>query len=83
LFHALDGLHLGAARRHWRIEVYSVADGMRQRWVQLALQGKERRMVTLSLAPSDGARRVVTALSSWLADPVDRPAIVKSVCSAA
>jgi len=77
LFAALDGLDLDVEKRRWRIEVYSVADRARHRWVQLSLRGRERRMLTLSLATTDGARRVVNTLSSWLADPGHKPDTVR------
>jgi hypothetical protein len=78
LFAALDGLDLDVEKRRWRIEVYSVADRARRRWVQLSLRGRERRMLTLSLATTDGAWRVVNALSSWLADPGHKPEMVRT-----
>jgi hypothetical protein len=76
LFTALDGLDLDVARHHWRIEVYSVADRARHRWIQLALRGSESLMLTLSLPTSDDVLRIVDALCSWLADPAHKPEMV-------
>jgi hypothetical protein len=81
LFTALDGLKFDAARHRWRIEVYSVADRARHRWIQLSLRGRESRMLTLSLATSDGARRIVETLASWMTDPGHKPDMVQAACA--
>lgn len=74
LFSALDGLKLGVARQHWRIEVFGIADAARRRWIQLALRGRNRhRMLTLSFRRSDNAERIVETVMNWLSNPVDRP----------
>lgn len=81
LFTALDGLKFDAARHHWRIEVYSVADRARHRWIQLSIRGRESRMLTLSLGTSDGARRIVDTLASWMTDPGHKPDMVQAACA--
>jgi hypothetical protein len=80
LFDALDGLDLDVARDHWRIEVYSVADRARHRWIQLALLGRESLMLTLSLPTSDDVRPIVAGLASWLVDPRHHSEMVQAAC---
>jgi hypothetical protein len=69
LCEALDGRHLRASGRDWRVEVYGVFDDHGRRWVQLALDGDQIRVVTLSLAPTHGPRHAVRSLRSWLDNP--------------
>ena len=69
LFAALDGRDLSASGGQWRIEVLGIADEDHGRWVQLALNGRQRYLVTLRLHAGDGTQRAVAALAGWLANP--------------
>jgi len=68
LFGALDGRDLTIAGGRWRIEVFSVSECDGHRWVQLALSGEKRGMLTMKVSPSDGAGRVLMGISSWIGD---------------
>ena len=68
LFVALDGRDLTIAGGHWRIEVFSVSESGGQRWLQLALSGERRGMLTMKVSPSDGAGRVLMGISSWIGE---------------
>ena len=69
LFSALDGRDLTIAGGRWRLEVYSVSDFQGHRWVQLALDGLKRCMVTVKLSPTDGVSRVLSGVTSWVRGP--------------
>lgn len=69
LFAALDGRDLSAVGGQWRIEVLGIADEDHDRWVQLAVHGRQRYLVTLRLHAGDGTQRAVAALAGWLANP--------------
>lgn len=71
LFDSLDGRSLTASGVPWRIEVFSIADADHDRWVQLALCGHQRYLLTLRLHVGDGTQRAVAALAGWLANPSD------------
>jgi hypothetical protein len=71
LFASLDGRDLSASGQQWRIEVFGIADADHDRWIQLAVSGSERYLITLRLHAGDGAQRAVAALTGWLANPVD------------
>lgn len=76
LFAALDGRQVTLSRTKWRVEVYSVVDKFGRRWIQLALNGQTKIMLTLRLAAGAGARHVVFVLSSWLSNPSGSPDIL-------
>jgi hypothetical protein len=77
LFIALDGRGVVAGSGgRYRIEVYSVRDEAGCRWIQLALHGAGRHMITVRQAHGDSAQHVVLALSSWLADPSQKPHVL-------
>jgi hypothetical protein len=69
LFAALDGRDVSASGGQWRIEVFGIADDDHDRWVQLALNGRQRYLVTLRLHAGCGTQRAVAALAGWLAHP--------------
>lgn len=69
LFSALDGTQLQVGGADWRVEVFGVIDEPERRWVQIALEGTRRRILTLRLDPTQGARHVVRQISSWLTNP--------------
>lgn len=71
LFVALDGRHVAGAGHRWRVEVFSVCDRRGRRWIQLALKGRPRYMLTLRLIAGAGLDHVMLALSSWIANPCD------------
>jgi hypothetical protein len=50
VFHVLDGHDFDFDGSHCHVEVYGVFDDGDDRWVQLALEGQEHRMVTLKIA---------------------------------
>lgn len=67
LFVSLDGHSLAAGREPWQVEIYSVRDENRRRWVQTGLVGHQRRfLITLELPEGAGASDVKHALVRWL-----------------
>jgi len=68
-FYALDGQCLSVDGRAWCVCVFSVTDANEDRWVQLALEGRDRKVLTLRLAPSHHAEHAFVSLSCFLADP--------------
>ena len=77
LFDRLQDRDLTVDGRTWRIEVYSIRDRGRVRWIQLALDGIPRHILALKLATGDGHRPAVLALSSWLAKPCEAKHILR------
>ncbi len=71
-FEQLDGRDLVVSHRHWRVQVFSVSDHADNRWVQLGIDGPERRMLTLRLPAEAGPQTAISAISSWLHDPMAR-----------
>jgi hypothetical protein len=69
LFRALDGRDLTVAGGRFRIRVFSIADLSNARWVQLALDGGARCMLTLKLSAGDGVSQVLNAVASWVGNP--------------
>jgi len=69
LFAALDGRDLVVSGEAWHLEVYSVCEQAGRRWVQLAIDGQQRYMLTLALATGSGVRQAVRAVNEWLAAP--------------
>src|SRR6187399_1948549 len=69
LYTALDGRELILRGHHWKIEVFSACKVTGACYIQLALQGVERHMLTLRVAPSADFRAVVPRLLSWLLHP--------------
>ncbi|HXT70192.1 MAG TPA: hypothetical protein VN700_10585 [Vicinamibacterales bacterium] len=53
----------------WRVEVFSVIDEPERRWLQIALDGGARRVLTIRLSQTEGARQIVRQISTWLVDP--------------
>ena len=50
VFQVLDGHDFDFEGTHCHVEVYGVYDDGEYRWVQLALEGQQHRMVTLKIA---------------------------------
>lgn len=70
LFAALDGQCLSVDGRAWNIYVFSVTDMNDNRWVQLALEGRHRRVLTLRLPPSHHREEAFASLCCFLTDPL-------------
>jgi hypothetical protein len=67
LFRSLDGQSLTTGHESWQVEIYSVQDEERRRWVQTGLVGDLRRfLITLELPEGAGAADVKRALVGWL-----------------
>jgi hypothetical protein len=67
LFLNLDGQTLTTGDDCWQVEIYSVNDQNRRRWVQAGLVNQPQRyMLTLELPEGAGASTVKRALASWL-----------------
>jgi hypothetical protein len=77
LFAALDGRDLMIQGEAWHLEVYSVCEEAGRRWIQMAVDGPRRHMVTLALATRAGVKQTVQALSQWLEEPSETHLIVK------
>ncbi len=73
VFELVDGPDLLVSGQRWRAEVFSVSDGAGYRWVQMGLDGPDHYMLTLRLESGAGPQSVISALSSWLHDPEERP----------
>lgn len=69
LFHALDGCELRARGELWHLEIFSVCELGGARYVQLALNGSERHMLTLRVNHDADIRRLIPRLLSWLLKP--------------
>jgi hypothetical protein len=68
-FSALDGQCLSVDGRAWSVCVFSVTDANDNRWIQLALEGCDRKVLTLKLAPSQQPQHAFVSLSCFLTDP--------------
>lgn len=79
LFSALDGTQLSVDGSAWRVEVFSVIDEPERRWVQLALEGADRNILTVRLDHSESPRQVVEQLSTWIHDPLAATNILQRV----
>ena len=72
LFEGLDGRDLLIKGAAWHLEVYAVCEEAGRRWVQIAIDGPRRHMLTLALATRSGVQQAVDVLSNWLEqDPTD------------
>lgn len=69
LFDALDGLPVRLGQNQWSLRVYGVIDADGGRWVQLALEGADRRVLTLRISELHGPRDAARTLSAWLSNP--------------
>jgi len=78
-FNALDGQRLLVGGHAWSVCVFSVTDANENRWVQLALEGGDRKVVTLCLEPSHDLGKAFASLSSFLADPHAAPNVLSHV----
>jgi hypothetical protein len=63
----LDGEVVACGQETWRMEVYGIVEGDTQRWIQLGLQGFDRRNLLVKLAYRASDTDVVTAIQQWLA----------------
>jgi hypothetical protein len=63
----LDGEVVACGPATWRLEVYGIVEGDSQRWIQLGLEGFDRRNLLVKLAYRAGGEDVVTAVQHWLA----------------
>ena len=70
IFAALDGQSLSSNSGDWNVYVFSVTDQDDLRWVQLALDGCSRQILTLRLAPTQDPNQAFASLSYFLADPM-------------
>ena len=68
-FNALDGHCLSIDGQAWHLCVFSVTDANEIRWVQLALEGLDRKVLTLRLAPSQHPEKAFASLCCFLTDP--------------
>ena len=78
-FNALDGQSLSVDGRAWSVCVFSVTDANDNRWVQLALEGGDRKVLTLRLAPSQHPQQAFVSLSCFLVDPIAAPNVLSHV----
>ena len=78
-FYALDGQCLSVDGRAWCVCVFSVTDANDDRWVQLALEGGDRKVLTLRLAPSQHPEHAFVSLSCFLTDPIAAPNVLSHV----
>jgi hypothetical protein len=76
LFRLLDGRWVVVEGRHWRTEVFSVADEVGSRWIQVGLHGPTEHMLTLRTSPTDSLDRLLRMLTSWLTNAGRSPSIL-------
>ena len=79
LFSELDGTHVSVGGSHCTVQVFGVIDEPGRRWVQVALEGDCRTVLTLRLRPNQGPRHAVRELAHWLVDPETTPSVVQHV----
>jgi hypothetical protein len=65
--------------RAWNVCVFSVTDMNDNRWVQLALDGGDRKVLTLRLTPSQHPQQAFDSLSCFLTDPLATPDVYSHV----
>lgn len=78
-FNALDGQCLSVDGRAWSVCVFSVTDANESRWVQLALEGGDRKVLTLRLTASHHPEQAFVSLSCFLTDPLAAPNVLSHV----
>lgn len=78
-FSALDGKSLSIDGCAWSVCVFSVTDSNDKRWVQLALEGRDRKVLTLRLATSHDLGEAVESLTCFLADPLGTADVLSHV----
>lgn len=69
IFNALDGRCLSVDGRDWNVHVFSVTGADETCWVQLALDGSGRQVLTLRLAPTSNPQQALDSLLCFLTDP--------------
>ena len=67
LHERLDGEVVACGPATWRMEVYGIVEGDSQRWIQLGLEGSDRRNLLVKLAYRASDTDVVSAIQHWLA----------------
>lgn len=71
VFELLDGRCLESRGNRWQVRIYSVVDQGRSRWIQLAVEGVRRHVLTMRVSSSSGPDRLIRALGAWLTNPAD------------
>jgi hypothetical protein len=66
LFATLDGRSITTPQGAWFVEIQSIFDDPRYRWIQLTLTGDPPYTLTFRVNPGDDADEAVRALSLWL-----------------
>ena len=79
VFRALDGQSLSVESGKWSVCVFSVTAADENRWVQLALEGRGRTILTLRLAPPHDPQHALASLSCCLTDPFATPDVLSHV----
>jgi hypothetical protein len=69
VYWALDGRDVVVLGKRWHVEVFSVVEHAGHRYVQLALDGPQRYMLTLRVVPDTPVNRLIQALLGWLTHP--------------
>jgi hypothetical protein len=79
LFRLLDGKWVAVEGRHWRTEVFCVADEVGSRWIQVGLHGPTEHMLTLRTSPTDSLDWLLRMLTLWLTDAGRIPSVLTIV----
>lgn len=66
LLHRLNGQTITAGTKQWRVDVYSIVENDAHRWVQVGLDGTDRRTILLKLAYLADDEDAVAALEQWV-----------------
>jgi hypothetical protein len=66
LFETLDGRGITTPKGAWFIEIQSIYDEGRDRWIQLTLTGNPTYTLTFRLNLGDDSDEAVRALTMWL-----------------
>jgi hypothetical protein len=66
LLNRLNGQIVTAASNSWRLEVYSIIDKDAHRWVQVGLEGTDRRTVLLKLEYMADEEDAIDAVQDWV-----------------
>jgi len=71
----LDGRDLLAAGAWWRVQVFGIVDEAGYHWLQLAILGPRRYVLTLRLHHHDGPGSALGTLALCLAELAAAPSI--------
>jgi hypothetical protein len=66
LLHRLNGQTVAAGARSWRVDVYSIVENDAHRWIQVGLDGSDRRTILLKLEYLADDEDAVAALERWV-----------------